>query len=264
MKARPENQGCPQQAGAMVQWGVVSGRYEKKRMMMVGWVMYGLLYTFFHTMIKLGWWRWRVEGLENLPARDQGGLLLVMNHINWVDIIAVDTLLPFKYRLSWLGKSELFAHPVARWFFHNMQVVPVQRGKRDTTALDTAAEMLRQGAAMLIFPEGHRSRTGILQPGRGGAVRIAMRSGVPMVPMAILGTQHGMRGTLLRKEVLLRIGQPSTIPPTPNGKIPPDMMATLTEEMMQHIAALLPAEYRGPYQVEQVTPLADMRYNEED
>lgn len=230
---------------------------------MVGWVMYGFLYVLFNSLIKLGWWRWRVEGLENLPARDQGGLLLVMNHINWVDIIAVDTLLPFQYRLSWLAKSELFAHPVARWFFTNMQTVPIQRGKRDVAALDTAAGMLRQGATMLVFPEGHRSGTGILQPGRGGAVRIGMRSGVPLVPMAILGTQHGLRGTLLRKEVLLRIGQPYTIAPTPNGKIPPDMMAALTDEMMQQIAALLPAAYRGPYQVEQVTPQPDMRYNGE-
>lgn len=217
---------------------------------MVGWIMYGALYTLFHIFIKLGWWRWRIEGLENLPARQQGGLLLVMNHINWVDIIAVDTLLPFRYRLSWLAKSELFANPLARWFLGHMQVVAIRRGKRDVAALDMSVEMLQQGAAMLIFPEGHRSRTGVLQPGRGGAVRLAMRSGVPLVPLAIVGTQHALRGTLLRKEVCLRIGQPYRIAPTANGKIPPDMMAALTDEMMQRIAGLLPADYRGPYQVQ--------------
>jgi 1-acyl-sn-glycerol-3-phosphate acyltransferase len=175
-----------------------------------------------------------------------------MNHINWVDIIAVGALLPFEYRLSWLAKSELLENPLARWFFSNMQVVPVRRGKRDIAALETGAKVLQDGAVMLVYPEGHRSRTGVLQQGRGGAVRLAMWSGVPVVPVAIIGTQHKMRGTLLRKPVVLRIGQPYTILPTENKKIPPDMMAELTAGMMYRIAALLPPAYRGPYQLEQV------------
>lgn len=232
---------------------------------MIGWCIYSLLYTLFNSFIKIGWWRWRVEGLEHLPPRASGGLILVMNHINWVDIIAVDTLLPFEYRLSWLAKSELFANPLARWFLNNMQTVSIQRGKRDIAALDMASRMISGGAVMLIFPEGHRSRTGVLQPGRGGAVRLAMRAGVPVVPLAILGTQHRLRGTLLRKEVVLRIGQPYTIPPTPNGKVPPDLMAMHISQMMQRIAAMLPAAYRGPYQLEQDQAAAtpEMGYNGE-
>jgi 1-acyl-sn-glycerol-3-phosphate acyltransferase len=224
---------------------------------MAGWLMYGFLYVLLNAMIKIGWFRWRVEGLENLPPRKNSGMLIVMNHINWVDIIAVGTLLPFEYRLSWLAKSELLDNPLGRWFFSNMQVVPVRRGKRDIAALETGAQVLKDGAVMLIYPEGHRSRTGVLQQGRGGAVRLAMWGGVPVVPVAIIGTQHKMRGTLLRKEVVLRIGEPYTIPPNEGRKIPPDQMAALTADMMYRIAALLPPEYRGPYQLEQAEAEAE-------
>lgn len=214
---------------------------------MVGFICYALLSIILNTCIKVGWWRWRVEGLENLPPRQMGGMILAMNHIHWLDIFAVGTLLPFAYRLSWLGKVELFAHPISRWFFTSMLVVPINRGKRDLNALYASEEALKRGARLLIFPEGHRSGTGVLQTGRGGTIRLAARSGVPIVPLAIIGTQYGLRGTLLRREVVLRIGQPYMVELNPdgNGKIPADVMAASTADLMCRIAALLPEVYRG-------------------
>lgn len=218
---------------------------------MAGW----LIYRFFHIGINLlrmiGWFRWRIEGLEHLPPREQSGMIIAMNHIHWLDIFAVGILLPFRYRLTWLGKSELFEHPVGAWYFRSMQVVPVRRGKRDIAAMQHSAELLKQGAVMLIFPEGHRSRTGILQQGHTGTIRLAVWGGVPIVPAAIIGTQHKLAGTLRRREVVLRLGPAYTIPPTPDGKIPPDLMASLTNDLMYRIAAMLPPDYRGPYQLEQ-------------
>lgn len=215
---------------------------------MAGWLMYRVLHIAMTLMRRIGWWRWRIEGLERLPPREQGGMMVVMNHINWLDILAVGSLLPLSYRLSWLAKSEIFEHPVAHWFFSNMRVIPIRRGKRDVAALGMAEEALRRGEVMLVFPEGHRSGNGVLQAGRGGAVRLAMRAGVPVVPLAIIGTQHGLKGTLKRREVVIRVGEPFTILPTSNGKIPPDLMASLTDDMMGRIAALLPPDYRGAYQ----------------
>ncbi|MEF3275914.1 MAG: 1-acyl-sn-glycerol-3-phosphate acyltransferase [Chloroflexus sp.] len=214
---------------------------------MFSYIVYGFLYLIISFFRWIGWWRWTIEGVERLPPREQGGMILVMNHINWVDIPAVGALLPFRYRLSWLAKIEIFANPLAGWFFRNMNVIPIRRGKRDLAALEAAAEALRNGAVLLIFPEGHRSRNGILQPGRGGAIRLAMQAGVPIVPMAITGTEHGFRGTLRREPVHIKIGEPYRIEPLPDNKIPADVMERLTTAMMVKIAALLPPAQRGPY-----------------
>jgi 1-acyl-sn-glycerol-3-phosphate acyltransferase len=229
--------------------------HENWRIAMPGKIIYFVSQILIYAMRKIGWWRWQVEGLEHLPPREQTGMILVMNHIHWIDIPVVGALLPFAYRLSWLGKAELFEKSTWRWFFRTMQVIPIKRGRGDLAALETATEALRAGAILLIFPEGHRSRNGLLQKGRGGAVRLAMRSQVPLVPVAVTGTQRGLGDTLRGKPVKLRIGKPYRVEPTPDGKIPPDLMDHLTTEMMLRIAALLPAEYRGVYADQQQPPV---------
>ncbi len=214
---------------------------------MLGVFMYWLLYISFHFMRLIGWFRWRIEGVERLPPRQAGGMIIAMNHVNWLDIPMIATMLPFSYRLSWMGKAELFAHPVADWWLRQMQVIPIRRGKRDVAAMDTVIAALRAGAVLLIFPEGTRSQSGVLQTGRGGVVRMAMLAGVPIVPVAITGSEHGPKGTLLRRQVVITIGEPYGIPATPNGKIPPALMDQRTNELMLRIAALLPEERWGVY-----------------
>ncbi|PDW01446.1 lysophospholipid acyltransferase family protein [Candidatus Viridilinea mediisalina] len=214
---------------------------------MLGWFIYLLLYIWLHTMRWLGWLRWRVEGSEHLPPREAGGLVVVMNHVHWVDIPVVATLLPFRYRLSWLAKAEIFRNPFARWFFQTMHVIPIKRGRRDANALGAAVQALRDGAVLLVFPEGTRSRSGVLTEGRGGAIRLAIQAGVPIVPVAIVGTEHGARGSLLRRPVHLRIGEPLLLQPNAKGSLPATSMDQLTDAMMGRIAALLPAERRGYY-----------------
>lgn len=226
---------------------------------MTGKIIYFVSQMLIHAMRKIGWWHWRVEGLEHLPPRAQTGMILVMNHIQWIDIPVVGALLPFAYRLSWLGKAELFENPMWRWFFRAMQVIPIKRGRGDLAALEAATEALRAGAILLIFPEGHRSRNGLLQKGRGGAVRLAMRAQVPLVPVAVTGTQGGLGDTLRGKPVELRIGKPYRVEPTPDGKIPPDLMDYLTTEMMLRVAALLPAAYHGVYADRQQLPTKQPR-----
>lgn len=216
---------------------------------MLGALMYAMIWVPLNLLRIIRWWRWSVTGLERLPPRNAGGMIIAMNHIHWLDIPVIGALLPFAYRLSWLAKSELFENPVVGWWFRQMNVIPIKRGRRDLAALDASADALRNGAVLLIFPEGHRSRNGVMQPGRGGAVRLAMQAGVPIVPVAVTGTEHGLRGTLLGKPVRLQIGEPFTVEPTPDGKIPPDQMEQLTTMMMQRIATMLPTEQRGPYRL---------------
>lgn len=213
---------------------------------MMGVLMYAILWYgqwFFRT---IGWWRWEIRGLENLPPRDQGGMVVAVNHLHWFDVMILGGSLPFSYRLSWIAKIEVFNSSVARWFFRQMNVIPIRRGARDMAALEAAEEALKRGAVLTIFVEGHRNPEGELQQGRGGAVRMAARAGVPIVPIAIEGTQGGLRGAFGRRHLRVSIGKPYH--PDSNGHhIPPKRMDELTEEMMLKIAALLPEQYRGYY-----------------
>jgi 1-acyl-sn-glycerol-3-phosphate acyltransferase len=210
-------------------------------------IMYGFIYLLLRALVRIGVLRWRVEGRENLPPRQLGGMILITNHIHWVDIPVIGAMLPFSHRLSWLAKIELFENPILGWWFRIMQVIPIKRGRRDLAALEAAETALKGGAVLLIFPEGHRSRDGNLQQGRGGAVRLAMRTGSPIIPAAIIGTEGGLKGVLSGMRVTMRIGKPYIVDSTPDGKVPPDQMEQLTTDMMRRIAVMLPPDQRGPY-----------------
>jgi 1-acyl-sn-glycerol-3-phosphate acyltransferase len=191
------------------------------------------------------WWRWSIEGLENLPQRGQG-FILAANHINWTDVHILGASLPLSHRPSWIGKVEIFINPLVAWFFRQMKVIPIKRGKRDLAALVAAENALKQGEVLVIFPEGHRSPSAGLQEGHGGAVRLAVRSGRPIVPIAIWGSENGWGGAWRRKPIHIRFGEPY-YPAVESTNIPWDRMNELTEELMLRIAALLPEQYWGIY-----------------
>lgn len=217
---------------------------------MLGTVCYGILYFLLHSSRHSGWFKWRVEGLENLPPRKKSGMVVVVNHVHWIDIPIVADLLPFSYRLSWLAKRELFQQPIAAWWFRVMNVIPINRGSRDVAAMANVVQALRNGAVLLMFPEGTRSRDGKLRNGRGGAVRMAIEAGVPIVPVALIGTEHGWKGTVTGKPVLMRIGEPYLICNVSGAaaeRLPEEVMRELTQDMMSRIAALLPEDRRGVY-----------------
>lgn len=196
-------------------------------------------------VVRLIWWNWKIEGKENLPPRGQG-MILAVNHINWTDIHILGASLPLSHRPWWIAKIEMFLNRAITWWLREMQVIPIKRGKRDTAAMDASETVLREGGVLIVFPEGHRSRDGGLLEGRGGAVRLAVRTGVPIVPIVLWGTENGLKGAALRKPIHVKIGKPFTMS-APSGKIPWDRMNELTESMMLHLAELLPAEYWGFY-----------------
>lgn len=197
-------------------------------------------------ILRRTWWNWKVEGVANLPPRGQG-MIIAINHVHWSDIHILGASLPLSHRPWWIAKIEMFLNPLVTWWLKQMQVIPIKRGKRDMAAMEASEEALKSGAVLIVFPEGHRSRTGGLLEGRGGAIRLAARTGVPIVPVAVWGTEHGLAGAARRTPIHVKIGKPYVVNVPPGGKIPMDRMAELTEEMMLHIAELLPSQYWGFY-----------------
>lgn len=211
---------------------------------MLGAIMFFLLWAPINLVRRI-YWRWTVDGLEHLPPKGQG-VVLASNHLNWLDIIVLGASLPLERRPQWLGKAELFQQPIAGWWLRAMGVIPIRRGKRDLAALNEAEEALKNGALLIIFPEGHRSRTGGLIEGRGGAVRLAADSGAVILPTAVWGTEKGLGGLMRRNPVYVRFG-PTFHPDVSSRTIPADKMNMLTTDLMLRIAAMLPDTYRGIY-----------------
>lgn len=187
--------------------------------------------------------RYEVIGAERIPAA--GGLLVVSNHLNLTDPPLLGAAMP--RRIRFMAKQELFdARPfgIAIKLFG---AFPVRRFEGDLKALRTAEQLLRDGEAIGMFPEGHRSRgKGLLEPFPGTAL-IALRTGATILPVAITGTE-GIRTpmVLLRNPHLkVVIGEPFTLA-TPT-RVNSAAVREGTDEIMRHVAALLPPRYRGVY-----------------
>lgn len=180
-----------------------------------------------------------------------GPALIICNHLHNSDPILL--VAAFPRPLLWMAKKEVFAVPVIRWIADSAGAFPVDRGHADRQALRTAEHLLSEGFLVGVFPEGTRSITGGLKDVYPGIAMIATRANVPILPIAIFGTEvlpfNGAKG---RKpgsgwpHVTVRMGKPFCLPERKSGDKRP-AMADLTDEMMLHVAELLPEQYRGIY-----------------
>ena len=122
----------------------------------------------------------RVLGAESIPA---GGAVLCANHVSAVDPLMVAAALPRRACPRFMGKAELFEKPFAAWFLRKAGVFPVQRGRADLSAMKTALKCLQSGEKLVIFPEGTRVEEAGDASAKTGAVMLASRTGVPIVPV---------------------------------------------------------------------------------
>jgi 1-acyl-sn-glycerol-3-phosphate acyltransferase len=131
--------------------------------------------------------RTRVEGLENIPP---GTVLFAANHTSNADGPAIVGAIP--RRIAILGKKSLFAIPIVGTAFRLADFVPVDRHNRGQAAasIEVAAEKMKNGVSFLIYPEGTRSSDGRLLPFRRGAIALAIKAGVPVVPVACSGAHR--------------------------------------------------------------------------
>ena len=189
--------------------------------------------------------RLKVEGLSNLPG--SGPAILVSNHFNLGDPPVLTYVLP--RRIVWMAKQELFDTPVIGWLFRAFGLIPVRRFEGDLRALRKAQNVLKRGHVLGMFPEGTRSAGKGLGEGEPGTAFIALRTGAPIVPVAIWGTE----GITLPRDALRFRGSRISVRFGESFRLPEEKRATKeqiaagTREIMERIAELLPAQYRGVY-----------------
>lgn len=190
--------------------------------------------------------RLEVTGLENIPA--SGPVIIIINHIAFLDPLMVCAVSP---RLVIpMAKKEAFDSWLWWPFLKLYGAIPVQRGEADTRAVKTALQTLKQQGVILMAPEGTRSPTYQLQPGKEGAAMIALRTEAVIVPIGITGT-HRIKAHLAcfkRPPVRLAVGPPFRLCSTSaRSHSRRTETAAMTQELMYRLAGQLPAEFRGVY-----------------
>ena len=180
-----------------------------------------------------------LKGRHNVPQ--QGAFIVAANHLSWTDIPIIP--MHFQRKVIYMAKEEYFTSKLA-WLVRFLGSFPVKRGEGDRQALRTGEEQLKKGNILVIFPEGTRSRSRTLAKAHAGMGMIALRTGVPVVPVAIWGSENALKK--FRSLVTISYGEPIVFKPK-GKKITREDIDEATETVMQKIAAMLPTEYRGVY-----------------
>jgi 1-acyl-sn-glycerol-3-phosphate acyltransferase len=189
----------------------------------------------FHIVARI-----RLRGLYNVPS--SGAFIIASNHLSWTDIPLIP--LHLRHKVVYMAKEEYFKNPKMRWIVRFLGSFPVKRGEGDRQALRAAEEQLKKGLIVIIFPEGTRSRVHTLAKAHAGMGMIALRTGVPVVPVAIWGSENALKK--FGAPITISYGQPIIFKPK-GKKITREDIDEATETVMRKIAEMLPPEYRGVY-----------------
>ena len=189
-----------------------------------------------------------IVGLENIPQT--GAAIVASNHLGRLDALLAVILsdredfvimVAEKYQKFWFW----------RWVMGELDAVWLNRYEADFQTLKTVIKRMKQGQILGIAPEGTRSKTEALLEAKEGATYLAIKTNAAVIPIAVWGTEDRavvQRLLHLRKLIVhVRIGKPYTLPPMPRGKAREQFLQDQTDEMMCHIAAMLPPKYRGYY-----------------
>lgn len=227
--------------------------FLRRTLLFIGWLISKLLFKLV------------INGRYNLPA--SGPFIIIANHFSWFEAPLIAIHLP--YKPIYMAATELQDNPFLKLLFYAFEVIPVWRGQVDRNALKQALGVLEQGGVLGIMPEGgidpdlqERIQKGEkaahvgqnfdrsqLMPSRPGAAYLATKSQAAILPLAFIGTENTLRNLrrFKRTPVELRIGELFWLKTAESPTNRRQYLQTMGDEMMHHIAALLPPENRGPY-----------------
>ncbi len=194
-----------------------------------------------HIILKLD-----VSELKRIP--NKGGFLVVVNHVNFLDVPVVITHLQ-PHRTTGLIKKESWDKPLMAFLFNVWEGIPIDRETADFAAFQQAKQALKAGKILAVSPEGTRTEDGRLIRGKPGIAMLAVKTNVPIFPIAYYGHEHFKANIkrLKRSPMKIRVGKPFRINLQGQSK-DKDILQTVTDSIMLEIAALMPDEYHGYYQ----------------
>jgi 1-acyl-sn-glycerol-3-phosphate acyltransferase len=196
------------------------------------------------------WFRWTLEGIERIPR--SGGTILAFNHIAFLDAFAAAYVVDkVGRRVRFLAKSELFEDKRISWILRGAGQIEVRRGTREAPmALDHGYRALERGELVAVFPEGTITNDPDLKPmaAKSGAARLALKTGAPLIPCALWGTQNvwpkGFRKHWWppRQDIAVMVGEPLAVAVGDESREAiADVSQRLTEQMSLLLAGLRPA-----------------------
>ncbi len=189
----------------------------------------------------------RVDDAQLARVPDRGPLIIVGNHINFLDAPLLYTHLKPR-PMAGFAKAETWDNPALRLLVDLWGAIPLRRGEADMAALRQALKSLEAGCILGVAPEGTRSGHGRLQTGHPGIVFLALRSGAPLLPVVFYGVEcfWDNLSRLRRTDFHIVVGQPFYVDPG-GDKVTRQVRRQMVDEIMCQIAALLPPVYRGVY-----------------
>src|SRR6202042_3892461 len=171
-------------------------------------IAYAIVRILFQPVFHL-YFRYTRIGREHIPRR--GPVIIASNHRSFLDPFVIATMA--RRPMYYVAKKELFRNRLQGWLLNALGAFPVDRGAADGDMIETAKAILERGDIVLIFPEGTRTRPGALGTPRRGVGRLALETGAPVVPLAVIGTESVRKGVLIRPhKVRMRAGRALRFP----------------------------------------------------